>query len=288
MITDFEVNALNKLEECCESQLAKKIVENVNGFCCELDEDYSDDENLENLADDFAQNINRAVDEELDKIRNEKRKIGNFEVITSFIYGDKEIFLGEDREAKEPDERFVVGDCVQTDLFERYENCICGDDYNAVVKLYSERMNEQIQKVQDALDKIPFDRTVIQHSSCDSVSGVDLRGKVIVIDSQQIKPEYAGVERQLYVAISGFGCSPDGRGRKVYCTNLYSGKEACWYRSDILGTIKPECMPAWATERLAELEQGKSVDDIISNATQTCEEVNKDVAGKAAVELEKE
>ena len=36
---------------------------------------------------------------------------------------------------------------------------------------------------------------------------------------------------------------------------MYSGNSHRWNRQDILGEIKPECMPQWANERLEEIQR---------------------------------
>ena len=45
-----------------------------------------------------------------------------------------------------------------------------------------------------------------------------------------------------------------GRGRAVFGTCLATGEQARWERYDVLGEIKPECMPDWAKEALAKIK----------------------------------
>lgn len=181
-----------------------------------------------------------------------KRMIGDYEVLCSFEYGDKEIFVGENPKAENEIERYVVGDCVSNELFEQYENCLCSDSYSEIAELYSERVSEQVQKVKDNLAKFPYDRAPIKEDSCNSISGVDLTGEIIVIKPDAIKREYVGADRQLCVAQHGFGCSPEAHGRKVYCKNIFTGENVTWYRQDVLGTIKPECLPEWVKDRMTD------------------------------------
>ena len=47
----------------------------------------------------------------------------------------------------------------------------------------------------------------------------------------------------------GFGASANSRGSAVFCKNLYDGKTARYERMDVLGEVKPECMPDWAKEK---------------------------------------
>lgn len=49
----------------------------------------------------------------------------------------------------------------------------------------------------------------------------------------------------------GFGASANARGSAVFCKNLYDGKNTRFERMDVLGEVKPECMPDWAKEKAA-------------------------------------
>ncbi len=290
MITELEMGVLNQLKALCDDNLSKDIVDVVLDMFGELDNDgFRNDEESTNFVSEYAEEINNVIKDAVYTNKLPKRKIGDYEILNVFNYGDKEVFLGENLKAPiGAVDKYVVGDCVFNGLFERYENCIGCDNYNEVVELYSQRVNEQIAKVKDQLAEFPYDRSIIGKESCDSISGVNLKGKVVVVKGESIKSEYAGADRQLCLASGGFGCSPDGAGRTVFCKNLYTGNETNWHRGDILGTIKPECMPEWAKDKLAEIEKSQSVDGLIDKAKQTCEEVNKDTAQKSDVELEKE
>lgn len=252
MITDIEMNAVWKLEELCQDSVSKKIVDKVADMLGSLDSDgfASKDDEAEFLVD-YAEDINGVV---RDAIADGEfqRKIGEYTVLCSFPYGDKEIFLGENAKTENPVERYVVGDCVSNELFVRYENCIAGDNYNEIVEMYGQRVNEQIQSVKDELDKFPYDRTPVGKESCDPIAGVNLEGEIIVINPNAIMPEYVGANEQICVATGGFGCSPEGAGRKVYCKNVFTGEEYAWSRGNVLGILKPECVPEWVKERITD------------------------------------
>ena len=47
----------------------------------------------------------------------------------------------------------------------------------------------------------------------------------------------------------GFGASANARGSAVFCKNLYDGKNTRYERMDVLGEVKPECMPDWAEKK---------------------------------------
>lgn len=98
-----------------------------------------------------------------------------------------------------------------------------------------------------------FDR-----SHCDSLSGQDLEGKVLVMSPMTLKESYWSQENQLWLATGGFGCSPTAAGRAVYATCLGDGEQARWDRSDFIGILKEEHLPEWARESLEQLRQEQS------------------------------
>lgn len=44
-------------------------------------------------------------------------------------------------------------------------------------------------------------------------------------------------------------------GNAVFGTCLATGEKSRWERYDVLGEIKPECMPDWAKEALAKIKE---------------------------------
>ena len=63
-------------------------------------------------------------------------------------------------------------------------------------------------------------------------------------------PAKQSADYQLCLAVGGFGCRADASGRAVYVRTIYDGREMRYERTDVLGVIKPEAIPDWATERL--------------------------------------
>lgn len=59
---------------------------------------------------------------------------------------------------------------------------------------------------------------------------------------------------QLVLADGGNGAT-GGRGNAVFGTCLATGEKSRWERYDVLGEIKPECMPDWAKEALAKIKE---------------------------------
>ena len=180
----------------------------------------------------------------------EKRMAGNYEVTTAFEIGTKEIIIGEDKTAAS-DERFVVANYENNGIFERYVDALVGGDYAEIVKIFAERVKNEAEKVMDEKSKITVDMTPITKDGCQMLEADDrIKNKVVVIRADVFKPEYQIATKQLQLCTGGFGAEPNSRGSACFCTNLYSGKEARYERSDILGVIEKDYLPDWAKERL--------------------------------------
>lgn len=180
----------------------------------------------------------------------EKRMAGNYEVTTAFEIGTKEIIIGEDKTAA-PDERFVVANYENNGIFERYVDALVGGDYAEIVKIFAERVKNEAEQVIDEKSKITVDMTPITKEGCQVLETDDrIKNKVVVIRADVFKPEYQIATKQLQLCTGGFGAEPNSRGSACFCTNLYSGKEARYERSDILGVIEKDDLPDWARERL--------------------------------------
>ncbi len=180
----------------------------------------------------------------------EKRMAGNYEVTTAFEIGTKEIIIGEDKTAA-PDERFVVANYENNGIFERYVDALVGGDYAEIVKIFAERVKNEAEKVIDEKSKISVDMTPIINDGCQVLKADDsIKNKIVVIRADVFKPEYQIATKQLQLCTGGFGAEPNSRGSACFCTNLYSGKEARYERSDILGVIEKDDLPDWAKERL--------------------------------------
>lgn len=81
----------------------------------------------------------------------------------------------------------------------------------------------------------------------------DYTGKLLVLRYTSLKEEFRTPENQLFFAESGFGCSPEKSGRKVFGKFLSDGEKAQFYHEDFIGVIADEHIPDWAREKLEQL-----------------------------------
>lgn len=81
---------------------------------------------------------------------------------------------------------------------------------------------------------------------------MDYTGKILVLDPYVLKDEYKTSDNQLFLAETGFGCSPNSRGRKVFGRFLNDGEKTHYYREEFLGALKPELIPEWVKSQIEE------------------------------------
>lgn len=77
-----------------------------------------------------------------------------------------------------------------------------------------------------------------------------LRGKVIVLSRQVLPEDY---RNQLFFCSGGNGTNPNPIGRSVFLTSLSDGEQHRFYRSDVVGVLKPELLPDSAKLHLSQI-----------------------------------
>ena len=185
----------------------------------------------------------------------EKRMVDTFEIKYAIHVGDREIiFAVDDTKIDYP---YMVCSCTWDNPFggEEYSNAAASADYLEMMAEFTSRVTAQLEAVKAERDKItvPLQIFTLDHCIPNDYGG-SIENKVVVIRAECLRPEYRTADKLLMLATGGFGTHANSRGRAVYTMNLYSGKESRWNREDILGMVKPECMPDWAKERLKQIQ----------------------------------
>lgn len=117
-----------------------------------------------------------------------------------------------------------------------------------VLKSHPELVNGLVNQYRRYYDSLGlFDRS---HCESEAEGEIDYTGKIVVLDPNILKDEYKTPKDQLFFAESGFGCSPNSRGRKVFGHFLKGDEQAYYRRHEILGVLKNEHLPDWAREKL--------------------------------------
>lgn len=185
---------------------------------------------------------------------DEKRMMDTYEIEQSIFIGDKEVLFGVDKAKEYP---FMVCYCDYNNPLSAPwpTEAIGTDDYLEAMQIFTDRVKSQIDRTKEEQEKFPFDMTPFTIEQCiPDNKGKSIVGKVVVINAEPKRYEYQHCAYQLVLADGGNGAL-GGRGQGVFGTLLSDGHRARWERFDVLGEIKPECMPDWAKDALAKLGQ---------------------------------
>ena len=188
----------------------------------------------------------------------EKRMAGDYEVFQAISVGPLEIVMGENPKA-EPREKYMCAFCETCDLFANYTKVMVSDDYLEILQLYGQRVSAEAERLHGAMTLAPAlkidDSPVVDTGFTPVTDEDDLHDKVVVIRPDILKREYQRATHQYMLAKGGFGASPNSRGTKLYCVDLFSGKDQCFRRSDVLGIVSDEQLPQWAKDGLKRAEK---------------------------------
>lgn len=186
-------------------------------------------------------------------MNEDKRMAGDYEIIHAMHIGDQEIVVGENTVAT-AGQMYMCAFCEQNEIFARYDEGLCSDDYAEIIGIYGQRIAEQAEKTRIELKGPKIQGIVnapITANGCTPISSDDdLNGKVVVIRPEILRREYRRATNQVMLCDGGFGASPNSRGSACYCVNLYTGKTSRFERRDILGVLKDEQIPKWAQHGL--------------------------------------
>lgn len=190
------------------------------------------------------------------KENDKKRMIDSYEAEQRIFIGEREVLFGVDLKDKFP---FMV-------CYYSYDNplsigwateVVVSDDYLEAMQIFLDRAQEQVELSRAELAKYPFDKTVFTVKDCiPDDRNSNIVGKVVVINAELNRYEHQHPAYQLVLADGGNGAT-GGRGQAVFGTCLATGKYGRWERCDVLGEIKPECMPEWAKEALVKIRMEK-------------------------------
>lgn len=82
--------------------------------------------------------------------------------------------------------------------------------------------------------------------------GLDFTNKIMVLKPEILKEQHKTCDEQLFYAFGGFGCDGEKGNKKVMGEFLVDGERTSFYRFDFMGEAKPELLPDWAKEKLAQ------------------------------------
>ena len=176
-----------------------------------------------------------------------KRMIENFEIIHSIQIGAREVVVGVS-----PELEFMCCFCTQDDIAEHYSEAMSSNDYLEIMKLYADRLKGQIAAVQAQRNTLHIPLDMLGREHCfPLLDGDDIANKVVAINPASLRYEYQRADCQLILVTGGSGARSNPRGTAVYGVNVFTGRRTGrWRRGDVLGEVRPECLPQWAKDHL--------------------------------------
>jgi len=188
---------------------------------------------------------------------DEKRMIDKFEIIHSLQIGAREVVVGVS-----PEQEFMCCFCTQDGMREYYTEAMASDDYLEIMELYSNRLKGQVEAMQaqrKALH-IPLDMLGAEHCF-PLLDSDDITDKVVAVKPSSLRYEYQRADCQLILVTNGSGARGYSRGTSVYGINVFTGRrDGRWARLDVIGEVRPECLPQWAKDRLPVIQRERAVE----------------------------
>ncbi len=183
---------------------------------------------------------------------DKKRMIENFEIIHSIQIGARELVVGVS-----PELEFMCCFCTQDDIAEYYSEAMSSNDYLEIMELYADRLKGQIAAVQAQRKTLHIPLDMLGREHCfPLLDGDDITNKVVAITPASLRYEYQRADCQLILVTGGSGARSNPRGTAVYGVNVFTGRRSGrWRRGDILGEVRPECLPQWAKDHLRIIER---------------------------------
>ncbi len=178
------------------------------------------------------------------------RMVQDYELIHSFYVGEREVIVGEDKNAEY---RYFCGYYENFEVFERAVECQMSNDYLEIMQIYCDRTKEQVELCKS---KQIGAAEVITDDMCSKFdNNTDLTNKIVVLKPDTLRREYQNEHNQLMYVTGGNGAKPNSLGTKVYGCNLGSKNEIYVRRYDIMGIMDKEKLPEWANKSLKKLER---------------------------------
>lgn len=96
------------------------------------------------------------------------------------------------------------------------------------------------------------------HKDCDQTGcGFSLKDKVVVLQQSVLPEDHPG---QLFFCTGGNGANPNPIGQSVFLVSLSTGEQCRFWRSDVVGTLKPELLPDDAKLQLSQIRPSGALD----------------------------
>ena len=137
-------------------------------------------------------------------------------------------FMAFDKKAALP---FLVGNKKHNNFLIEYDDLMITDSYVDALQEWNDRINEGIEKIKQEQSKFG-----------------DLSILYFIHESQF-------AQKQLYLVDGGCGADGISRGSSVFCSSVYDESRVRFDRKDVLGVLRADRVPAWAKEKVNEIQK---------------------------------
>ena len=188
---------------------------------------------------------------------DEKRMIENFEIIHSLQIGVCEVVVGVSQK-----QEFMCCFCTQDGMREYYAEAMASDDYLEIMELYADRLKGRVAALQAQRKTLHIPLELLGREHCFPLNDSDdIIGKVVAVKPSSLRYEYRRADCQLILVTNGSGARGYSRGTSVYGVNVFTGRrDSRWERRDVLGEVRPECLPQWAKEHLSVIQRERALE----------------------------
>ena len=185
----------------------------------------------------------------------EKRMVADtgYEVIHAIRIGDSEILIAEKMDSPTC-EYYMKTEYSDNGIIAQYDRTFYSTDYCAVMDAYTCAIDKQLDAIRAEIVQTGHQHKIIKADECyPNDYGQDITGKVVAVKPEVMRPEYRRGDMQLVLVSGGNGARGGARGSAVFCYHLTNGQHTRFERYELLGIMR--VLPAWAVERLAEIQE---------------------------------
>ena len=161
-----------------------------------------------------------------------------------------------------PEQEFMCCFCTQDGMNEYYAEAMASDDYLEIMELYTDRLKGQVAALQAQRNTLHIPLNLLNSEQCFPLNdNDDITGKVVAVKPSSLRYEYRRADCQLILVTNGSGARGYSRGTSVYGVNVFTGhRDGRWERRDVLGEVRPECLPQWAKDHLQVIQRERALE----------------------------
>lgn len=144
----------------------------------------------------------------------EKRTAENYEITQAVRIGGKEVVFGMDETNAEP---YFCAFYTANELFYEYSDCMVGDNFAEMMKLFGERIQQQAGKVLAEQEQASVPLAPLTPGDCFPNSYSEcIEGKIVAVKTSALAPEYRTANHQLVYVTGGNGAQANARGNACF------------------------------------------------------------------------